>query len=194
MVTVKKLQSIVAEIREFCETHADPKQVQKYARFFTEGYDAYGVSKEVFIEQTAILNRKYQDVLTLDDYIQLGDLLIRSGKYEEASFAIRLLDPFHEQFQSSHFQQFGNWLDNGICNWGHTDVLSGEILSKFLDNHIVALHVLSSWRNSSSKWKRRAVPVTLINLAKTTSDIESLFDFIEPMMHDPDRFVHQGLG
>ncbi|MBN2329224.1 MAG: DNA alkylation repair protein [Candidatus Omnitrophica bacterium] len=133
----------------------------------------------------------------MDEFIHLGDLLIQSGKYEEASFAVRLLDPFHDQFQKNHFQKIGAWLEKGICNWGHTDVLCGEILSKFLVKNIVSLDDLSSWRESSSKWKRRAVPVSLIDLVKSSEkikDIKSLLDFVEPLMHDKDRFVHQGLG
>ncbi|MBN2329354.1 MAG: hypothetical protein JXR73_19590 [Candidatus Omnitrophica bacterium] len=51
MAAEKKLKTIVLEIRRFCESKADEKQAQRYARFFTEGYDAYGISSELFLEQ-----------------------------------------------------------------------------------------------------------------------------------------------
>lgn len=194
MASLKKLQSIVLEIREFCESNRDEDRVKKYAKFFTEGWDAYGLTPELLLGQKDKINQKYQKELTLEDYIKLGDLLVKSGKYEEASFAIRLLDPFKDQFQKNHFQEIGAWLEKGICNWGHTDVLCGELLSPFLEKGVAEMDDLAAWRQSPSKWKRRAVPVALLNSAKTTKDIIPILDFIEPMMHDEDRFVHQGLG
>lgn len=197
MTSMKKLQTILMEIRQFCEAHADESLVKKYARFFTEGWDAYGLSAEMLLEQKETINRKYEGQLSLDDYIQLGDLLIQSGKYEEASFAIRLLDPFPDEFKKSHFQKIGHWLDHGISNWAHTDVLCGEILSKFMKRGIASLNDISEWRESSCKWKRRAVLVTAIDTAKnakTDTEMKPLLEFIEPMMQDEDRFVHQGLG
>ena len=35
-----KQAEFLAEIRSFCEAHADPKQVVRYARYFKEGSDA----------------------------------------------------------------------------------------------------------------------------------------------------------
>lgn len=197
MASEKDLQKIVTAIRQFCEKNADPKISDKYKKFFTEGYDAYGVNKDIFKAETARIKEEQKNKLSLADHIQLGNLLIQSGKYEEASFAIRLLDPFHDKFKKTHFQQIGAWLENGIRNWGHTDVLCSDILTIFLDQGIIELKELSNWRKSSSKWKRRAVPVLMINSAKnakTDSDIEPFLDFIRPLMHDEDRFVHQGLG
>jgi 3-methyladenine DNA glycosylase AlkD len=38
------------------------------------------------------------------------------------------------------------------------------------------------------------VPVSLIKELKTTSDYQPFIDFIRPLMMDPEREVHQGLG
>jgi 3-methyladenine DNA glycosylase AlkD len=50
------------------------------------------------------------------------------------------------------------------------------------------------WLRSEYKFQRRCVPVTLIKSLKTTDDFKLLFDFIEPLMKDPEREVHQGTG
>ena len=39
----RKLETIAEEIRAFCRRNADPALVKKYAIYFKEGYDAYGV-------------------------------------------------------------------------------------------------------------------------------------------------------
>jgi 3-methyladenine DNA glycosylase AlkD len=85
-------------------------------------------------------------------------------------------------------------LENGIRNWGHTDILCGEVLSKFLENGIVQLEDFSSWRESLSKWRRRAVPVSMLALLKSTKDYYDLLDFLEPLVMDEDKFVQQALG
>lgn len=36
------------QIRRYCSANADPKIVQKYSRYFKEGYDAYGLGQEKF--------------------------------------------------------------------------------------------------------------------------------------------------
>ncbi|MCD1294631.1 hypothetical protein CUJ83_06410 [Methanocella sp. CWC-04] len=42
-----ELQAILEEIRAFCRENADGEQAAKYARYFKEGYDAYGISQSV---------------------------------------------------------------------------------------------------------------------------------------------------
>jgi 3-methyladenine DNA glycosylase AlkD len=194
VVSRKRIQSIASEIRAFCAEHADEKVVSRYARFFTEGYDAYGVTSELLQEHIRKFREAYEDELGLDGFLQLGDVLLESGKYEEASFAICFLFPFHNEYTTRTFQRLGEWLENGIRNWGHTDVLCGEVLSKFFEKGIVQLESFSSWRESSSKWKRRAVPVSMLALLKLRKDYGELLDFLEPLVMDEDKFVQQALG
>ncbi|MBN2314952.1 MAG: DNA alkylation repair protein [Sedimentisphaerales bacterium] len=53
---------------------------------------------------------------------------------------------------------------------------------------------LSGWRMATNKYQRRAVPVAMLILLKSTNDYAPLFDFIDPLMMDGERVVHQGLG
>jgi 3-methyladenine DNA glycosylase AlkD len=53
---------------------------------------------------------------------------------------------------------------------------------------------LEEWRDSPARFKRRAVPVSLLPLLKTAKDFAPLLEFVRPMMLDQERVVHQGLG
>jgi 3-methyladenine DNA glycosylase AlkD len=187
-------QSLAAEIRAFCSTHGDPKLVVKYSRYFREGYDAFGLSREVYEKRREVWLQKYERELGLAGFLELGDCLIKTGKYEEASYAITFLVPFKKEWTKETFQHVGRWLEEGICNWAHSDVLCGEVLGPCFAQKIVAISALKEWRKSTSKWKRRAVPVTLLASAKMPEKIPSLLKFIRPMMLDEERVVHQGLG
>lgn len=185
---------LVKEIRKELRARSDPERVKKYARFFVEGYDAYGVDLKLIRPQRQTWIEKYQGDLGIEGFLQAGQQLANSGKYEEGFMAIDLIYHFRKDFTPEIFAQLGNWLENGLCNWAQVDSFSGEILSVFLTRKIISLDAFSSWRQASSKWKRRAVPVTLIKALKGEISIPILLDFINPMMEDKEKVAHQGLG
>ena len=182
------------EIREFYASNADPKIVEKYSRYFTEGYDAYGVDRKVYESQRDSWIQKWSEDFSLAEYLFLGERLIQTGKYEEASFAIAFIVSAKDQYAKDTFSRLGGWLEKGIGNWAHTDLLSGRVLSHFFLDGILEINALKEWTASPSKWKRRAVPVTLIEVLKTDIPPSRLFAVIESLMTDDDPFVQKGLG
>jgi len=180
------------DIRNYCRANANEAIVKKYSRYFKEGYDAYGLSREQFEEKAAsILCGKG---VNLKLVLSTSRLLVKSGKYEETSFAIRLLSGFSGQFTPATFKEVEKWFEIGIINWGHTDVICGVLISQFLKRKVISLEALRGWRTAKNKYQRRAVPVAMIELLKSTSDYAVLFAFVEPLMLDSERVVHQGLG
>ena len=180
------------DIHAYCLANANEDIVQKYSRYFKEGYDAYGLTHE---QNAAKVKMLLEDQgVDLNLVIQAAPLLLQTGKYEETSFALLLLKSFSKQFTKETFQELGHWFEIGIINWGHTDFTCGEIISIFFKKGIIKVTDLSNWRKSKNKFQRRAVPVSLIKELKTTSDYQPWLDFIEPLMMDPEREVHQGLG
>jgi 3-methyladenine DNA glycosylase AlkD len=188
------IQTLFNEVRAFCQANANPANIKKYSRYFVEGYDAYGVDFKLIVPQRDQWLGKYRASIGLQGFLDLGDQLIKTGKYEEASFAISFISQFEDEYTPQTLERVAKWLDDGIRNWAHTDILSGGVLPVFLIKKIVPLEGLSTWRHAASKWMRRAVPVTLIELLKAGFPPKSLLDFIEPMMTDEEKVVHQGLG
>ena len=83
-----KIEQRFQEIRKFCEKNKNPEIVKKYSRYFTEGYDAYGLDQKTFESQRGKWLVEWKKDFSLEDFLLLGDKLISTGKYEEASFAI----------------------------------------------------------------------------------------------------------
>lgn len=50
------------------------------------------------------------------------------------------------------------------------------------------------WLNSPYKFQRRCVPITLIKHIKKTRQAMPSILFVEKLMTDPEREVHQGMG
>lgn len=180
------------DIRKYCMANADEAIVRKYSRYFKEGYDAYGLTREKIKDKVdSILSDKSVNMRLV---LSASRHLVKSGKYEETSFAILLLKQFSEQFTAGTFKKIGKWFEMGITNWGHTDGICGIIISEFFERNIITLESFSDWRTAKNKYQRRAVPVAMIEILKGKADFKPLFDFIEPLMLDEERFVQQGLG
>ncbi len=188
------LEARLIAIREFCRRHGDPDRAAKYSRYFVEGYDAYGLDRFLMERQRDEWLEEYGTELGLPGFLALGDLLVRSGKYEEASFAIWFVAVFEQEFRPETLERLAGWLDEGLRNWAHVDMLSGDVLPSFLTRGLVPLEAFTDWRGAASKWRRRAVPVTLIKPVKTGACVPSLLGFVRPLMTDSEKVVQQGLG
>jgi 3-methyladenine DNA glycosylase AlkD len=183
----------VIEIRKFCESNSDPKIILKYSKYFKEGYDGYGIDKNVIEKQIEIWKEQWKDQMTLESYLKLGDELQR-GRYDEKNLAIVFIQTLRKQFTKDTFNRIGKWFDYGINNWATTDVLCMFVLSGFLIDKVIDLNDLKSWNDSDSEWKRRAVPVTLIELIKTGLKPREAINVIVPLMSDKSEYVQKGIG
>jgi 3-methyladenine DNA glycosylase AlkD len=182
------------EIIAFCQANADDSIVKKYSRYFTEGYDGYGIDTKILKSQLRKWLDSWKNEMTISDYLDLGDLMVSTGKFEEASFAISLIASKKDEFSTETFDRVGNWLENGIQNWGNTDELCMLVLPEFVYSKIVQPKDFISWTTSESKWKRRAVPVTFFEAIKKGHSLEPILSVIEGLMEDEEEDVQKGLG
>jgi 3-methyladenine DNA glycosylase AlkD len=183
---------IFNNLQKFGEENANPATVEKYSRYFKEGYDGFGLSHEQ-------VDARLKEILampgiTQELILETSLLLVRSPKYEMTAFAIRLVQNYHKTWTIDTFKTIENWFTIGITNWAHTDFICGELMNLFFKKKLINLDTISLWRTAKNKFQRRAAVVSLIKPMKLSADFTNFFEFIEPMMHDPEREVHQGLG
>jgi 3-methyladenine DNA glycosylase AlkD len=189
MITPKALH---AELIAYCKANADEALVKKYSRYFKDEYHAYGVSFPMMqAKLKSVMSEISPDLKTV---LETSRLLLNGLNYEETSFALMMVKALKKDYTPETFVEIGHWFEIGIRNWAHTDALCSEILSVFLLKKIVDYKALADWRKSINKFQRRAVPVALIKLLKERADHREFYSFIEPLMMDPAREVHQGCG
>jgi 3-methyladenine DNA glycosylase AlkD len=190
------VQALADEVQAYCKKNADPAKADKWARYFKEGYDSWGLlDKEhpLWHEKRDEWANRYSDIGTAG-FLELGNLLFVSGKYEEGSIAINLLKDHAGELNTRSVQKLGGWFKAGIRNWAHTDVLCGFVIEPLLNAGRIKPSALAKWRDSKYKYQRRAVPVSLLGLVKLGDDPAPLLEFIRPLMMDEERVVGQGLG
>jgi 3-methyladenine DNA glycosylase AlkD len=191
---MEMIKTKLQEIRDFCISNANAENVKKYSRYFKEGFDAYGIEQKAYENQRDKWIEEWKFEMTLEKYLELGDQLMQSGKYEEKSFAIAFLKSERNHYTKNTFNRIGKWFDFGISNWATTDVLFMLVLSSFLIDKVISFNELKEWTNSKSEWKRRTVPVTLVELIKRGLKPDEALPLIEPLMSDKFEYVQKGIG
>jgi 3-methyladenine DNA glycosylase AlkD len=177
---------------DYCSRHANPDTVKKYARYFKENYDAYGLTQ-------ALMDEKIQAILAMKDFnlellVKSAPLFFRNGKYETTSIIISLLNRMHKQYTKELFVVISSWFGLSIHNWAHADMMGMYILPSFMKQGLMVMKDFKPWLNAPYKFQRRCVPVTLIKSAKAGEPLKPMFEFIKPLMKDDQREVHQGVG
>jgi 3-methyladenine DNA glycosylase AlkD len=183
-----------SEIRDFCVKNSNQANIDKYSRYFKDGFDGYGIDQRVYEQQRDSWINLWKKEMDLAKYLDLGDKLVEIGKYEEISFAISFVASERENYSEKTFDRIGNWFDFGITNWATTDVLCMLVLSNFLIDKVIPYIKLLEWTRSDSEWKRRAVPVTLVELIKKGLTPDEALPLIEPLMNDKSENVQKGIG
>lgn len=186
-----KAEEIFKELHDYCISNADEQLVKKYSRYFKGGYDAYGLSQELLVAKNKEMSKR--GILHFDLVFQTAPLLMKTGKYEETSFAITMLMSLSEEFDKTVFQRLESWFQIGINNWAHADILGMMVLPKFVKKGVVSVDDFIPWIKSDLKFQRRCVPVTFIKSIKEIP-IAKLLNIIESLMTDTEREVHQGVG
>jgi len=190
----KMIEQKIKEIKDFCINNSDNTIVNKYSKYFKEGYDGYGVDDKKLIAQRDKWIEDWKDEMSIADYLNLGDKLVASGKFEEIAFAIHFISFQRPHYSFEVFQRIGSWFDIGIQNWGSTDVLCMLVLANFIKDGVIEINQLEEWTKSSSEWKRRSVSVTLAQIIKSDFELKPILSAIEPLMLDKSVYVQKGLG
>ena len=97
----------IKEIRKFCESNSDPEIIKKLSRYFKEGYDGYGIDKNVAEKQIENWIEQWKNEMTIDSYLTLGDELIKNGRYDEKNLAITFLKTKRKDFSKDTFNRIG---------------------------------------------------------------------------------------
>lgn len=189
-----EIQMAVSEVRAFMEARANEVMAQKYSRYFTEGYDPYGITQSDLEQLKRSLLEQYQLKFGLTGFLDLGDQLFASGKYEEGGLAVSLVAAMKKQYDRETLPRIGNWLENQVRNWAHNDMICSAIIAPLWKSDLITLDDIKPWLVSTSKWSRRSAAVGIIPQVKQTEDATIYLNFIRPLMMDNAREVQQGTG
>ena len=182
-------------INDYCKANANEANVVKYSRFFKDGpFVGYGLTApQMYALVKDLLKIKN---VSFESVLEASPAMLKSDMYEDITIAILLLNGFGKQYTKPLFKEIASWYTFTIRNWAHADALGMFILPQFLKYKVIDYRDFDTWMNSEYKFQRRSVPVTLIKLlkSKTIDNFNPIFIFLEPLITDSEREVHQGMG
>lgn len=189
---MEKKSALFTEIREFCIANANNENREKYQRFFKEEFIAYGLT-------TIQVRNKVKEILkskkyNKNDVFDIMPLSFAGKMSEEITMGLLLLDGLSRNLSVGDFERYSAFFSMGIHNWAHADTLAMSTLPKFLKMNLLKPEDFSIWVMSEYKFQRRCVPVCFIKYLKDGHSFESVINIVEPLMKDPEREVHQGMG
>lgn len=195
LTAVTEMDPRQLEIFKFCEKfffdNENPQNVSKYARYFTEGYDAFGLDEQQLRGlRNEILTRFEPSV---PEIAALAYHFFATGKYEFGSLAIMLLKKHRPRFDRSVYTEIKRCLDQVVENWAHSDVIATKITPVLLELNIASMEDFAAWLESPSKWTRRVAVVTML-WQRSRMPAQELLEFVQPLMRDGERAVQQGVG
>lgn len=188
-------EELKKSILDYCEANRNDANVIKYSKFFKDknfiGYGLTAPQIHGFVKDLLKVKK-----VPFDAVLEASESLLKSDMSEHITIALLLINGFGKQYTKSVFQEIDKWYGFTIHNWAHADTLGMMVLPQFLKYNVVTYKDFKPWITSKYKFQRRSVPVTLIKLlkSKTVDDFNPIFNFLERLMTDPEREVHQGMG
>jgi 3-methyladenine DNA glycosylase AlkD len=184
------------DIRRFLKANTDQVVIKKYAKYFKEGYDPYGVGWEKLSPKIDEWFDICQEKLDRKQLLILCEHLLSSGKFEEVSIAIHFMVKLRDKYNRSLFNTVGKWFEKYIINWAHCDGACGTVVYPFLADKVVEFKHLLAWTQSPHRWKRRAAAVTMVQdfYKGGASNVPRAIQVARKLILDPERVVHQGTG
>jgi len=185
-------QELATDIKTYCRQNASPEVVVKYSRYFKGGFKGWGLTQLLSDQKKSELIKS--GILNADLVFEAAPLLMESEMYEETSFVLGMLDAIKKQLSGTDIERFKALFSIGINNWAHADYLGMYLLPALVKLKVLTYDELFSWIDSPYTFQRRCVPVTCLKRLPDEESYSQLFYRLEPLMTDPDREVHQGMG
>ena len=182
-----------ASLRALLRAHADPANAAGAQRYFTDGVKTYGVRREkldAFAREAAVSLKARGGAQAA---LRIAGGLYRSGNMDEAALAARILQRFHRDLGSEHWNTFNRWIDF-LQDWASCDSLCTQIIGPVVRGHPALVRRVVPWTRSQHRWRRRAAAVCLIPLARTGEHVDDVLDIADRLLGDPDEMIQKGVG
>ena len=187
--------AVVTEIRQALAANGDPEKAAGMKRYMKSEMPYRGV-------QTPMLRRLCRTAFRdnpldgkgawLDAVLELW----RNARYREERYAALELAgaKAYGQFRTlDTLPLFEELVVTGAW-WDFVDSIASRRLRELLEAYPRRMSAqMRAWSRDPDKWKRRASIICQLN-RKSETDLELLFDCIEPNLEDSDFFIRKGIG
>lgn len=188
-------RDIAEAARRALAAKADPVRARGAERYFKETIKSYGVRGPEIHALTAELHGRIKAVWTLNDAIELCDILLRDPELEAKAVGILILNRFKMSFTPAFFARAKAWLAaDRLDNWASVDTLCPDGLGAFLERYPAYVEKIKAWAGHPNRWVKRAALVSFIKLARKPEFLPAIYEISASVFPAGDDLVEKANG
>src|SRR5512136_1513169 len=188
-------QDIAQAARRALAAKADPVQARGAERYFKETVKTYGVRAAEIHALTADLYTQVKGHWTVDDAIELCDILFADPELDAKAVGALMLGRFKRATPPALFAKVKAWLAADLlASWASVDVLCPEVMGAFLERYPAYVERIKSWAFHPNRWVKRASLVSFIKLARKPGFLPAVYEVSASVFPAGDDLVEKANG
>jgi len=174
---------------------ADPEKAKQGQRYFKEQVKLFGLSAKDLDLLVKELYRSLKPHWSVNDVIELCDILLPNPYLEAKGTAIGLLAAYKKDFEKDLFLKIEKWLSLDYCDsWAAVDGLCLYVLGELILKYPELKEKIKKWPHSSNRWIRRAAAVSFIKSARRGKMLDDVYEISKSLFPYNDDLVQKANG
>ena len=188
-------RDIAQAARRALRAKADPVKARGAERYFKHSIKSYGLAAADVHALAAELHGRVKADWTVDDAIELCDILVRDPELEAKAIGTLVLNRFKRSFTPALFARAKAWLAaDRLDNWASVDTFCAEGLGAFLERYPAYVERIKSWAGHPNRWVKRASLVSFIKLARKPEFLPAIYGISASVFPVDDDLVEKANG
>jgi len=184
-------------VRQSLAAKADPVRAQGVERYFKayETVRSYGVAAPDIHALAAELYASVKADWTVDDAIELCDILFADPELEAKAVGGLVLARFKKSYTPALFAKVKGWLaSDRLDNWASVDSFCTDAMGAFLERYPAFVGKIKAWARHPNRWVKRASLVSFIKLARKGEFLPAIYEISASAFPVADDLVHKANG
>jgi 3-methyladenine DNA glycosylase AlkD len=177
------------------EARANPVKARGAERYFKGTVKCFGVSAPGIHALAAELYGLVKRDWTVDDAVELCDILFPRPELEAKAVGALILVRFNKDFTPAFFAKTKSWLAGDLLdNWASVDGFCTQAMGAFLLRYPDFVDKIKAWAFHRNRWVKRASLVSFIKPAKKKEFLPAIYEISASVFPVDDDLIHKANG
>lgn len=177
------------------QARANPAKAADVQRYFKNAVKSFGIASPDVREIAAGLYRDVKGDWTVDDAVELCDILFPEPELETKAIAALILARFKKAYGPGLFLNVKRWLSRDyLDNWASVDVFCPDVVGQLLVRYPELVQDIKLWAIHPNRWVKRAAAVSFIKLAKKPEFADVIYDIAVSLFPSEDDLIRKANG
>jgi 3-methyladenine DNA glycosylase AlkD len=188
-------QAIARQALEKLRALADPERARQVQNYFKEAVRSFGVPSPTVRAIAAELHGPIKKIWTIDQAIELCDILFPKPELETKGVAALILARYKKDFPRKLCAQVKRWLAKDyLDNWASVDIFCPEVMGTLLLRYPDLVEEVKTWTGHRNRWVKRASIVSFLKLTKKEGFLDIIYGQAVALFPVDDDLIHKANG